>query len=333
MLSKVPICAAPSWAKGCICCCCIWTGTEPPDIQRRDMKRSKILHSSKCGFLNEFRFLFYESGESEPRTKQSLGYRWIQLGHWSLAACCSCCAWIVVPSPESSLESAFPSHSINHATENLDVPGTWKPPFWWSSFSSPVAEKRLWKLLEIGWLLRKLLLEVIALLVLSLPWLYGSSHGEPLISQTYQGPNHPSLQHSLMAKLLWLWERPLTALPGKLRYAIYDTIRNILPMQSTSRLWMVNANIKAFQGATKSEGKTWKSHPAPHHTQRSSAHTQNRHRATTHAMAREKSFLRILTHTIAKAFWETTIKNQQQTANTKPRNNLQTCHKIISEQI
>ena len=163
MLSKVPICAATSWAKGCICCCCIWTGTEPPNIQRRDMKRSKILHSSKCRFSNEFRFLFYESGESEPRTKQSLGYRWIQLGQWSLAACCSCCAWIVVPSPENSLESAFPSHSC-HRT------GTWKPLFWWSSFSSPVAEKRLWKLLEIGWLLRKLLLEVIALLVLSLPW-------------------------------------------------------------------------------------------------------------------------------------------------------------------
>ena len=62
---------------------------------------------------------------------------------------------------------------------------------------------------------------------------------------------------------------------------------------------------RPFKGATKSEGKTWKSHAAPHHTQGGSAHTQN---------GTEQR----LTTTIAKAFWETTIKNQQQTAYTKP---------------
>lgn len=86
MLSKVPICAATSWAKGCICCCCIWTGTEPPNIQRRDMKRSKILHSSKCRFLNEFRCLFYRIRRIRTKDK---AIALIQMdGTGTLEPCC-----------------------------------------------------------------------------------------------------------------------------------------------------------------------------------------------------------------------------------------------------
>ena len=249
MLSKVPICAATSWAKGCICCCCIWTGTEPPNIQRRDMKRSKILHSSKCRFSNEFRFLFYESGESEPRTKQSLGYRWIQLGQWSLAACCSCCAWIVVPSPENSLESAFPSHSCHRqAPGNLcfgDHPSVlqlqrsgcgncWK--------LADCCGNCCWKLLPCWcW---------VCLGIRIFTW--WTSHFSDLPRTQ---PSLPTAQFDgqvtvIVGKALdrLAWEVEICDL------WIYDTIRNLLPsqpMQSTSRLWMVNANIKAFQGRHK----------------------------------------------------------------------------------
>lgn len=221
---------------------------------------------------------FTESGESEPRTKQSLWYRWMELGHWSLAACCSCHAWIVVPSPENSLESAFPSHSIQ---SSLFLNITWQQ----SCHREPGCTRHLQTSVLViilqfsscreaavetagNWLIAA---ETAAgsycLAGAEFALAFGSSHGEPLISQTYQGPNHSSLQPPLSssqfdAKLLWLWERPLTALPGKLQqrrlglfiFAIYDTIRNLLRMQSTSRLWMVNAN---YQGLSRHH-KIWR---------------------------------------------------------------------------
>ena len=158
------------------------------------MKRSKTLHSSKCRFSNEFRFLFYESGESEPRTKQSLGYKWIQLGHWSLAACCSCCAWIVVPSPENSLESAFPSQQQCHkepgCTRHLET-SVLVIILQFSSCREAAVET------AGNWLIAAETAGSYCLAGAEFALAFRSSHGEPLISQTYQGPKHSSLQPPL----------------------------------------------------------------------------------------------------------------------------------------
>ena len=269
MLSKVPICAATSWAKGCICCCCIWTGTEPPNIQRRDMKRSKILHSSKCRFLNEFRCLFL-SNQENPNQGQSNrldtnGYNWDNgaLLHVVVA---------VRGLLSQALKIPWNRHfQVTHATDRHLETSVLVIILQFSSCREAAVET------AGNWLIAA---ETAAgsycLAGAEFALAFGSSHGEPLISQTYQGPNHPSLQHSLMAKLLWLWERPLTALPGKLRYAIYDTIRSLLPMQSTSRLWYAISSQEPPR--TASHPKRQRPHP-------------KRDRATTHAMAREKSFL------------------------------------------